>query len=130
MKNLFLNINRLFWSVVSFALFLPVMVAQAACNEAVSGGPGTASNVLPNPICASSFQDLIQKLLKIVLDIGVPVATLFIIYSGFLFVKAQGNPEKLKEAKETFFWTIVGTAVLLGAWVLAQAIAGTVESLK
>lgn len=117
--------NRFFWSVVSLAVFLPVMIARADVGPAsgVSGG-------LPNPITASSFQDLIQKILRIVIDIGVPVATLFIIYSGFLFVKAQGNPEKLKEAKETFFWTIVGTAVLLGAWVLAQAIAGTINQLQ
>lgn len=124
MKNFFLNTNRLFWSVVSFALFLPVMIARADV------GPASGVNALPNPIAASSFQDLIQKILRIVIDIGVPVATLFIIYSGFLFIKAQGNPEKLKEAKETFFWTIVGTAVLLGAWVLAQAIAGTINQLQ
>ena len=123
MKKLFLTVNRFFWSVISVALFLPTLIAQA-------NPPTTGSNALPNPIKAASFQALIEKILRIVIDIGVPVATLFIIYSGFLFVKAQGNPEKLKEAKETFFWTIIGTAVLLGAWVLAQAIKGTIDSLK
>ncbi|MBI5004834.1 MAG: hypothetical protein HZC04_01450 [Candidatus Lloydbacteria bacterium] len=116
------TINRVFWSAMYVALFLPTIIALA-------NSPGSGSNALPNPIAASTFQELIQKMLKVVIDIGVPVATLFIIYSGFLFVKAQGNPEKLKEAKETFFWTIVGTAVLLGAWVLAQAIAGTINQL-
>ncbi|MBI5005356.1 MAG: hypothetical protein HZC03_02020 [Candidatus Lloydbacteria bacterium] len=116
------TINRVFWSAMYVALFLPTIIAHATVV-------GEGSNRLPNPIAANSFQELIQKILRVVVDIGVPVATLFIIYSGFLFVKAQGNPEKLKEAKETFFWTIIGTAVLLGAWVLAQAIAGTIRSL-
>lgn len=132
MKNISLIINRLFWSTLYVALFLPTMIAHAdthGITGAPSGTTGDTINKLTNPISANSFQDLIQKILKIVVDIGVPVATLFIIYSGFLFIKAQGNPEKLKEAKETFFWTIVGTAVLLGAWVLAQAIAGTIKSL-
>lgn len=114
------TINHVFWSVMSATLFLPIMIARAA----------EGLNTLPNPLTGvNSFGELIQKILRVVVDIGVPVATLFIIYSGFLFVKAQGNPEKLKEAKETFFWTIIGTAVLLGAWVLAQAIKGTIESL-
>ncbi|MBI2046366.1 MAG: hypothetical protein HYT28_03035 [Parcubacteria group bacterium] len=120
-------INRMFWSVLSAALFLPTIIARAASTGQV---PKQSVFKLKNPIGAESFQELIQKMLGVMLDIGVPIATLFIIYSGFLFVKAQGNPEKLKEAKETFFWTIVGTAVLLGAWVLAQAIKGTIESLK
>ena len=116
-------INHIFWSLLYVALFLPTMIERA------NAAPGEGVSKLTNPISANSFQELIQQILRIVLNIGVPVATLFIIYSGFLFIKAQGNPEKLKEAKETFFWTITGTAVLLGAWVLAQAIAGTIRTL-
>jgi hypothetical protein len=123
MKKIFLFTNQLFWSFVSITLFLPVMIAQADTVGRVTGPE------LLNPIGVNSFQELIEKVLRVVLDIGVPVATLFIIYSGFLFVKAGGSPEKLKTAKETFFWTIIGTAVLLGAWVLAKAIRGTIGSL-
>ncbi len=91
----------------------------------VSGGSGK----LDNPISVNSFPDFIALLLKIAVQIGFPVAVLFIIYSGFLFVKAQGNEKELETAKKSITWTIIGTAVLLGASVLSYAIQNTINQL-
>ena len=101
----------------------------------VAGGTGTDASsattiILENPIQPDTIQEFIKYVLNIVLTIGVPVIALFIIYSGFLFVKAQGDPGKLKTAKATFLYTVIGAAILLGAWVLAQAIGGTIEQIK
>ncbi|MCR4306787.1 MAG: pilin, partial [Candidatus Yonathbacteria bacterium] len=78
----------------------------------------------------ANLNALIEKILKVVVDIGTPIAVLFIIYAGFLFVTAQGDPTKITKAKNAFTWAIIGTAVLLGAWVLAVAIGGTIGNLK
>lgn len=72
------------------------------------------------------LRDIIQY---VILPFGVPIAAVFIIYSGFLFISARGNHEKIKRAKETFLWTIIGTAILLGIWVIVAVISGTVENL-
>src|SRR3989344_9322230 len=61
-----------------------------------SGGGGTS---FPNPIRYTTFMDFVQAILQVVLKIGIPVAAMFIIYSGFLFVKAQGNEAELTKAK-------------------------------
>ncbi len=88
-----------------------------------------APGKLDNPISVNSFPDFIALLLKIAVQIGFPVAVLFIIYSGFLFVKAQGNEKELETAKKSLTWTIIGTAVLLGASVLSYAIQNTINQL-
>lgn len=86
---------------------------------------------LENPLRnINSIPQLISAILDIVVQIGVPVVALFIIYSGFLFVKAQGNPEALKTAKTALIWTLVGAAVLLGASVLSSVISGTIDQLR
>lgn len=73
-----------------------------------------------------SILDLLRFIINdIILPLGVTIAVFFLIYSGFLFVTAQGSEQKLEKAKSTFLWTVVGSAVLLGAWTIAQAIAGT-----
>ncbi len=85
-----------------------------------------------NPL-GDSIKDIpsfIRALINIVLTIGVPIVVLAIIYAGFLFVTAQGNEEKLKTAKKTFMYTIIGAAILLGAFVIANAIRGTVEEIR
>ena len=63
-----------------------------------------------------------QSLANWVTAIALPIAAIFIIYSGFLFVTAGGNQSKVDAAKTTFYWTIIGTAIVVGAWALASAI--------
>jgi len=55
---------------------------------------------------------------------------LAIIYTGFLFVEAQGSPEKITKAKKALTYTIIGAAILLGAFVIADAIGKTVDEIK
>lgn len=86
-------------------------------------------NKLTNPLKVTSIEGLIAAIIEIVVKIGAPLIVLFIIYSGFLFVKAQGNEEKLKEAKKALAWTVVGAAILLGAWLIAEVIQGTIKNL-
>jgi len=93
-------------------------------------GPGTGGSTLENPLKGiDSFSGFIEAILDTVVKIGIPIASVAIIYSGFLFVTAQGNPEKLTVAKTAFIWSVVGTAILLGAWVFAQAIGTTISEL-
>ena len=54
---------------------------------------------------------------------------LAIVYSGFLFVTAQGNETKLEKAKKVIVWTLIGGVLVLGAQVVATAIQGTVREL-
>jgi len=65
-----------------------------------------------------------------VLKVGIPVIALAIIYSGFLFVFARGNEEKLKTAKDALFYSVIGAAVLLGSWAIAEMIASTIAALQ
>jgi hypothetical protein len=94
------------------------------------GGPVSISVKLKNPIAANTLQDFIRDLVNVILTIAIPIVALAFIYSGFLFVKAQGDEEGLKKARRTFFATVIGAAILLGAWVLAQAIFGTIKQIQ
>jgi hypothetical protein len=93
--------------------------------------PGSISAKIsfPNPIKSESLQCLLSDILKIVVNIGAVVAVFFFIYSGFLFVTAQGNPAQITKARNAFVATVIGTTLLLGAWVLAQVIAGTISTI-
>ncbi|MCA9352002.1 TrbC/VirB2 family protein [Patescibacteria group bacterium] len=121
----------------------PIIYAQVVTgsNETdppvVTGSNETDSNdistTLANPLANGGVNDiptLIQKILEIVITIGVPIVALAIIYAGFQFVAARGNPEKLKRAKETLLYVIIGAAILLGAYVIAEAIGATVEAIR
>ena len=84
---------------------------------------------IQNPIKSATLQAFIADILAIAVKIGAVIAVMFFIYAGFLYIKAQGNEEKISEAHRTLLWTAIGTAVLLGAQVLATVISGTVNQL-
>jgi len=77
----------------------------------------------------STVPGFIAGALKALVMIALPILTLFIVYSGFLFVAAQGNEHKLEDAKRNFMYVIIGALLILGAWVIATLIAGTVSQL-
>lgn len=84
---------------------------------------------LQNPLGNTTITQFFNNLLDVVIMIAFPIAVLFMVYAGFLFVTAQGNQEKLSLAKKIFFWTAVGALIILGAKVLLEAIQGTVSQL-
>ena len=99
------------------------------------GGSGPTSNIsiiIPNPFDRNigSLFDLIKVVVnEIILPIGGVLAVLAFIYSGFLYVMAQGNETKLKTAHQALLYTAIGTAVLLGSWTLANVIKATINQL-
>ncbi len=66
----------------------------------------------------------------IVLPIGGMVAVLAFIYSGFTYVTARGDETAIKTAHRNFLYVAIGTAILLGAWVIAGVIENTLNQLK
>ncbi len=92
--------------------------------------PGSAE--LINPIGGSgitNISDFIARLLEIVVLIGIPIVAFFIIYTGFKFVTSQGDPKAIEAAKLMLLYTIIGSFLVLGAFVLAEAIGGTIRQL-
>jgi hypothetical protein len=67
---------------------------------------------------------------KLVIPLAIPFVALAIIYTGFMFVVARGNQEKLKKAKEAFKWTIIGATIVLGAYVIASVVESTIDEIR
>jgi len=78
----------------------------------------------------TDIPSFIKAIVEIVLYVGIPIVALAIIYTGFLFVAAQGNSEKITKAKKALMYVLIGAALLLGAFVIANAIQSTVDEFK
>lgn len=84
---------------------------------------------LENPLKFRNIQEFIEGILQAIVMIAIPIITVFMVYAGFKFIAARGNPGSLSEAKENFKWVILGAILILSAWVLATLIGGTVTQL-
>lgn len=73
--------------------------------------------------------ELIPAILDFVVKVGAAIVVFLVIYSGFLFVTAQGSDEKITKAKKYFFSVIIGALLILGAQVLSVVICNTAGGL-
>lgn len=134
MKKLITNIFSL---ILISTLFISVASAQTTVGggggTTVGGGP-TSGNIihLDNPFkTGGNLIEFITVIINnIILPIGGVLAVLAFIFSGFKYVTAQGDPSKIKEAHRALLYTVIGTAILLGAWLIAGVISNTIDKLK
>jgi hypothetical protein len=77
----------------------------------------------------STIPGFVMGILSIVMYLGVPLIGVVLIYTGFKFLMARGNPEKIKSAKYNLLWVIIGVGVFLGAWALTVIIDSTINNI-
>ena len=129
-SNMLYNIHMSFikrvWhkiTLMSFAFLTPLFALYAEDNC------DTASGKICSPINVSTINEFIRVFLEGVLKVGIPIVALAVVYCGFLFVKARGKPEEITKAKDALLYTLIGAAILLGSWAIAQLISNTVLAL-
>ena len=107
-------------SITLFLWCLPVVLFAST---------GLDPTHLVNPIRFKNLQEFLGGILEIVIQYGALLIVFFIVFAGFKFVTAQGNTEKIADARKMLVWIIVGAFVLLGSYVIRTAICGTLTNL-
>lgn len=113
--------------VFGITLFLTLCLCALTFSFAFAAPePGKG---LENPLNFKNIQEFVEGVLRATVMIALPIITIFIVYAGFLFIKARGNSSDLSEAKKNFQYVILGTIMILSAWVLATLIGSTVTQI-
>jgi len=79
--------------------------------------PGGLSNVqLPNFLSGvTSISGLILLIVNFLITLAIPFAVLMLVWAGFKFATAQGDPAKLTKARQNLLWTVLGIAVIMAS---------------
>jgi hypothetical protein len=105
----------------------PNSTSNSGCGSS-GAGAATPSGYLPNPLCVSSVSDILYLAVDIATYLGVILAVIFIIYAGFKYIAARGNPTKSTEAHHFLLAVIIGIAILLAATAIINVIKTTLTS--
>ncbi len=115
---------------------LPVFVSAESGGLPNPPTGGTTNNGIPkltNPLNCGNDCTLITfinlLLNNVVMPIAAVLAVVYIIWAGFTYVMAQGNPGEITKAHQRLLWALIGTGVLLGAAGISKVIEATVRSL-
>ena len=111
----------------TLALITPILLATPILIFAGSSGA-----TIQNPLGAknSDVKSVLDLIMNIVELVGGIVVAFFIIFSGFKFVMAKGNPGEIEKAKDMFYATVIGGAILLGAGIIAEIVVTTVKTIQ
>jgi hypothetical protein len=131
------NILSLFISgFIMMVLVIPMFTFAAV--EGSNDGSGEGGNnggstliEIKNPFKENTIEGLIRTIVNdILIKVGGVVAVLMIMWAGFMYVTAGGDPGQIKKAHDALLWAVIGAAILLGAWVISEAIQTTIGQLK
>lgn len=93
------------------------------------GSENLGTGKISNPLKVTSIEELLLKIIDIILVFVLPLIILYIMYAGYLFVSAAGNTEQISTAKTALLWAVVGGVIVLGAKIILEVIKGTVSAL-
>jgi len=100
-------------------------------NSGQSTGGVNTGTTLINPLQGgTNLQTFLQDILQFVVRIGAIVVVFMLIFVGYKFVAAQGEPGAIADARRMLLWTVIGALVLLGAQAIALGIQATVNAIS
>ncbi len=87
------------------------------------------ADLFTNPTGSTNadFAVFIENVVRSLVVILFPIVILMFIYTGFLFIKAQGKPAELEKARSALVWSFVGAMLVLGAWTLMHIAENTMS---
>lgn len=83
---------------------------------------------LYNPLGSRTIPQLIGFFIQALLGISGSIALAMIVYGGFLWLTAGGNPGRIDSGKQTLIWSVLGLLVIFGANILANFVISTLST--
>ncbi len=68
----------------------------------------------------ATLTSLITGIIKLILGFLGVIAVLIILWAGFIWMTAQGEPDKVKKAKDMIYAGIIGLVIIFAAYAIAS----------
>ena len=102
-----------------FGLFFASHVVLAADPAVALQTVGTAGD-----LSQKSLPLLIASIIRVVLGVLGIVTVILIIYAGFMYMSAKGDPAKVDKAKKIITQTVIGLIIIMSSYSIASFIIG------
>lgn len=113
MKHLFnLNLVKKYFLLSLLAFFSTAINVQAALVN------------IDDPVSTTDFNDLVENLLNWLLGVASSVALLMLVAGGIMYAMAGGSEEKLKSAKKTILYAILGMVIVFLSYSMIVVLHG------
>lgn len=105
-------------------------VALFALLLALGAPAAVGAASFDNPLALTYIRNILKAFVLGIIYVGTPALAAFIVWTGFLFVSAQGSDAGLVKAKQMAIYVGIGGFLLLALWVLVQVVGNTLAGLS
>ncbi len=109
------------------ALFvLPLAVNTVSAQEDIWGELQTNMAAEGND---ASLADIIAGIIRVIMGVLGVIVVLIILWGGFIWMTAGGEPDKVDKAKKMIYSGIIGLIVILAAYAIASFVMSSLTSI-
>jgi hypothetical protein len=103
--------------------------SQVGMLAALAQGVPPAPPIRPLPVKedVGSIQEFILKIIGWLLFFGAVIAVVYLIWAGYQYITAGGDPEKATKAKTAIINAIIGIVVIILSYAILNAVRRAVE---
>ena len=108
------------------SLALPI-ASQAQINANATGLSTTANSAGYGSTAGDPAQ-LIGSLIQVALGFVGFIFFVYVLWAGFLWMTAQGNPEQVQKAQAMIKNGIIGFIIIAGAYAITSTVTGAISN--
>lgn len=119
--------NFLKISIAPFLFFLPLVVYANAIQDGLNSSGLRDVFGTGGLNAAGDVNGLIRIVVFVLLGISGAIAVVFVIIGGFQYLTSGGNEEAAEKGKKTLINAIIGTVIIIMAYVIINVIVNLVS---
>lgn len=70
----------------------------------------------------ANVENFIRSIITLFAGLAGLIATGFLVAGGFTYITSSGNPEHLDRGKRTITYSLIGLAIVIGAFVISNIV--------
>ncbi len=100
---------------------------SATCPEENNGNSGSSVS-LQDPLGLNgNVEGLFVRIIKVLLGLVGIASLVAFVYAGFMFLISAGNSERVKKAKDTMVYAVLGIFISMAAYVILSFVFQALE---
>lgn len=111
------------WNTDNTKLAAEAAKISGGSASSASGSSGKTVS-LDNPLSGgvTDINQIIGRVIKGVLGVMGGAMLLMIVWGGFTWLTAAGNPERVKAGTQTILWAVIGAVITLSSYVILNIV--------
>jgi len=112
---------------IGLAITMSANLIMSSLRIALVGGNGNIGNCVSSGGCGVTPDDLVNNLVGWIIGVAGVVSVIFLIFGAIQYITSTGDPGKLKKAKDTILYSLIGLAIVGLAIAITAFVSGIIR---